>query len=141
MKIQVGENWLITSDPMNVILQQRYEKQKEGKPSGEFDWKNIAYCKDLSQACDKMLERELNIADAENLAEIACIIHRAKTDILAAVAGETDSRIQDLHEEKRKLNATINKVKALSVRCDNEGRPVETWEIFEILNPEEAAAK
>lgn len=137
MKIQIGENWLITSDPMNVILNQRYEKQKDGKPSGEFDWKAVAYCKDLAHACDKLQERALNIADAENLSEMACVIQRAKTDILAAMDIETDQRVQDLQEEIKRKNAVINSVKALSVRCDNEGRPIETWELFEILVPEE----
>lgn len=127
MNIQIGENWLVTSDPMNVTLNQRYEKQKGGKPCGEYDWKPVAHCKDLAHACDKLLEKELNIADAENLSEIVCIIQRAKTDILSAMAEEKESQVK------------VGKIRKLANKCDEDGRPVETWEIFDILDPEEAA--
>jgi hypothetical protein len=85
VRIQVGENYLITSDPLNVIVNQRYEKKKDGQPSGEYDFKAIAFCKNLEAACIYLFEKELNVADAENLSELMEVIINTKRDIRAAL--------------------------------------------------------
>lgn len=144
MKIKIGEDWLITSDSMNVILNQRYEKQnKEKQPSGEHDWKSVGFYKNLEHACIALIDKGIQAADAENLAEIHAVILDVKRQVMAAMDFMANERIQELQEEGRAKNAIINKVKSLYTRCDNEGRPVETFEIFEILYPEKkgAAAK
>jgi hypothetical protein len=86
MKISIGDQYQITSDPLNVILKQKYEKQKNGEPSGEYDYKTIGYFPNLERAIDRLLDYNLLISDAENLSELVEILFNTKKDIKAALA-------------------------------------------------------
>jgi hypothetical protein len=82
MKIKIG-NFVITSDPMNVILNEKYEKKdKEGEPTGEFGTRTIGFYRSLESACDALIEKEIKISDAENLAELVAYIQQVKTSII-----------------------------------------------------------
>lgn len=85
MNIKIGNSYLVTSDSMNVVLNQIYEKKKEGEPSGEFDYKPIGYYSSLSQACNALLERKIRISDAENLSELVKEIHDTKVLITSSI--------------------------------------------------------
>jgi hypothetical protein len=87
VEILIGEQYKITSDVYNVIVNQRYEKQKNGEPTGEHDFKPVAYCRNLESACLNILARNVRISDAENLAEIVGIIQGTKKEIFEAVKG------------------------------------------------------
>ncbi|MBO1513243.1 hypothetical protein [Metabacillus bambusae] len=78
MNIKIGDSYLITSDSMNVTLNQRYEKKKDGAGTGEFDYKPIGYFSSLVHACNSLLDREIRISDAENLSELVKTIHDTK---------------------------------------------------------------
>lgn len=84
MKIFIGDQYLVTTDDMNTILKSKYEKLKNGEPSGEFDYKTLGYYKNLETACEALLDRELRINDAENLGELVKIIYDTKKAITAA---------------------------------------------------------
>jgi head-tail adaptor len=138
VRIQVGEKYLITSDPLNVIVNQRYEKQKDGQPSGEYDFKAIAFCKNLEAACIYLFEKELNVADAENLSELMSVIINVKRDIQASMEIMKDEEIKKLQQKIRDQNKMMNDIKSLSLRCDNQGRSIETYELFEVMSKEGA---
>jgi hypothetical protein len=82
MKIEIG-NYVITSDPMNVILNEKYEKKdKEGEPTGEHGLRSVGFHRNLENACEALMNREIKISDAENLAELVEFIHRTKRVIV-----------------------------------------------------------
>ena len=86
MRLEIGEKYLITSDPRNIIVSERYEKkQKDETAAPEYAFKEIAYCANLEQACKKVLQKSINLADAENLADLVRIIHEAKNNIVQAL--------------------------------------------------------
>lgn len=78
---------------MNVMLHQKMQPKKDDPEALPFDveevkWnpKPIGFYKDLESACQALLNRELQIQDAENLGELVGIIHKTKNDIQKAIA-------------------------------------------------------
>lgn len=135
LNIKIGENWKVTSDQHNVILNQRYEKQKDGQPSGEFDFKSVGFYNTFLQVCESLMDKELKVSDAENLGEIVRIIHLNKRDIQGALEIHKDERIQELQKEIRSLNAKLNEVKAISRRAYNKDEEVDPDAILRVLEP------
>lgn len=90
MRLEIGEKYLITSDPRNIIVSERYEKkQKDETAAPEYGFKEIAFCANLEQACKKVLQRSINVSDAENLADLVRIVHEAKNSIVKALLSVT----------------------------------------------------
>jgi hypothetical protein len=141
MNILVGEDYLITSDNYNVIINQRYEKKEDGEGTGEFSYRSIAFTGQFESAVNYLLDREIRVADAENLSELHRIVMETKEDISKAIDQKNNQTIKELQERIREQNSIINSVKSLYVRCDNDGRPVETYELFDVLNPEKGEKK
>ena len=78
MKINIGGRYLITSDSMNVVLNQRYEKKKDGIETCEHGYKQIGFYSTLEQACNALMDREIKLSDAENLSELVKVIYDTK---------------------------------------------------------------
>ena len=90
MDILIGENYKITSDTMNVILNRKYEKKQTGEPLAEsekFDYKPIGYYANMENACQALLTREINVSDADNLAELMDVITKCRDQITEATKG------------------------------------------------------
>ena len=81
MNIKIGDDYLITSDSLNVVVNQRYEKKQDGAGTGEFNYKQLGFFGTLTQACNFILEREIKVSDAENLAELVETIFNIKNQI------------------------------------------------------------
>ena len=85
MEIMIGENYKITSDAYNVILNQRYDKKdKEGNVIGE-DFKQIGFFRNLEKACLFLVDRYLKQSEAETVDELCEEIGILKQDIIQAV--------------------------------------------------------
>lgn len=134
MNIAIGEKYRLTSDKMNVIVNERYEKQVEGQPSGEYDFKAVAFTGKLEQACLWIMQREINVADAENLSELVGIIQDAKKRIQDAMNIMTAEKIQEQRQEIRSKNTVINRVKALQQLSVNQSRDIDPYELLEAIN-------
>jgi hypothetical protein len=93
MNIEIGNKYKLTSDKYNVVVNEQYEKQKDGEPSGEFDYKLSAspFHPDLERACLAILKMDILDSDAENLGELVQVIHSAKRDIILAAAKMTEA--------------------------------------------------
>jgi len=91
LNLKVGEKYKLTSDKYNVVINELYEKQVEGQPSGEFDYKLAAklFHPNIEKALIEILQKEIQESDAENLAELVHVIHKAKRDIVSAAAEMT----------------------------------------------------
>lgn len=137
MNIPVGEKYKLTSDKYNVVVNEKYEKQVEGQPSGEFDFKLSAapFHPDLERACLAILNMDVLDSDAENLGELVQVIHKAKNDIREAVNIMINDKIQEQQVEIRSINAKLNKVKAVAKKADRDDVEVNPDELLQILNP------
>ena len=90
MNILIGEDYKITSDPMNVILNKKYQKKQPTEPVAEepqFDFKPIGYYANLEAACQSLLTRDINASDAENLAELMDVMTKCRDQITEATKG------------------------------------------------------
>lgn len=64
--IQLSDNYRLTSDPNNVILEQRYTTKKD-----LFAWKTVGYYSDIGRALTAYIEKNMieKITGLENLSD------------------------------------------------------------------------
>ncbi|MEM5009413.1 hypothetical protein WKH57_01700 [Niallia taxi] len=85
MEIEIGDKYKLTSDPMNVILEEKYEKKvKDGALSGEVDYKRIGFYKDIPSAALGLFRREVNLSNARTMNELVDLIKDTEANILNA---------------------------------------------------------
>ncbi|MCJ7988930.1 hypothetical protein MUB15_05995 [Priestia sp. OVS21] len=82
MEIMVGQNYKITSDALNVILN---KKDKEGNVTEEEAFKQIGYYKTLDGAFNALIEKEIKGSDAISLDELKKHVEGVKEDIFEAL--------------------------------------------------------
>lgn len=91
MNILIGENHKITSDKLNIIVNRKvkkYDKKgKDGKPTGEYGWKEISYLPNIERALNFVLNEKISVSDAQSLGEVLMIIREHKKEIKALING------------------------------------------------------
>lgn len=87
--MEITENYQLAFDPYNVIVKERYEKKEgtgsEAKPTGEFDYKAVGYCKDLEHACLFILNRKIHGSEAVGAKEMISVIQQSADEIKRSV--------------------------------------------------------
>ena len=83
IEIKVSEEYKLTSDPMNVIVNQR-AKDKEGNLTDNY--RPLAFCKNLESACVFLLNHNINSSEAKTFKELAEVVEAAKNQIIKAVS-------------------------------------------------------
>lgn len=68
--MQIGRNWLIKSDSMNVILSQR--KKRKNRETGEFHdaWVEIGYFATVANALHELVDRGVRDTELKDLKTI-----------------------------------------------------------------------
>jgi hypothetical protein len=85
LNVPIGEDYLITSDTYNVILNKKVEKKdKDGNVTGE-GFKQIGFYPNLEKALNGLLAKEINVSQANTVEELFEVISKAKNEIVAAV--------------------------------------------------------
>ncbi|MGK3722370.1 hypothetical protein ACSLFS_25185 [Priestia megaterium] len=65
MEIMVGQNYKVTSDALNIILNKKYlKKDKQGNVTTEVGFKQIGYYTTLDGAFNALIEKEIKRSDA-----------------------------------------------------------------------------
>jgi hypothetical protein len=83
-EVYIGEDYKLTTDKLNVIINQKYiKKNKEGNE--EEAWKQIGFYPNLEQACTRLLDKEINQAYVKDVKELLATIREAKNEIVKAV--------------------------------------------------------
>ena len=82
MKLIINENYRLETDPLNVTLLEKYECKKEGKKTGEVNYKVIGYYSNFKQALQGCLRRNIMISDLEGLQLISNRIETAYEEII-----------------------------------------------------------
>ena len=85
--IQLNENYRITVDKMNIILQEKYEK-KDGKGknavgTGEYDYKDLGYFGSLDHLVKSLIKREVikSISEVDSLEKVVTYIKDVERSI------------------------------------------------------------
>jgi len=86
MEIMVGQNYKITSDPLNIVLNKKYfKKDKQGNVTEEEAFKQIGYYNTLNSALNALIEKEIKGSDAISLDELKKYVEGVKEDIFEAL--------------------------------------------------------
>ncbi len=83
MDIQINERYKISSDPMNVILQE-VKYPKEGSKHTEPRWENVKYYADITQACLGLMKIEGNQSDEVTLTGFIKLMENIKNEVVRA---------------------------------------------------------
>lgn len=84
MNIRLNEDYQLTSDRLQYILQERKVSTK-GKNIGKEYWENIGYYSKLQNAIDDYVDMRVRASDAKSIAEIITHIKELKKEIIALV--------------------------------------------------------
>lgn len=71
MEIILNEDYKITSDPLNVVVQRR-TTDADGNKTDNF--KPLAYCGTLQQACKFIVEKEIKVSEATSFQMLIDVI-------------------------------------------------------------------
>lgn len=86
MYIPIGKDYVITSDPLNVILNKRYiKKDKDENVVDENALKAIGFYPNLELACKALLHKEINASEVKTLNSLLSLIVRTEELITQAV--------------------------------------------------------
>lgn len=82
-KFRLSENYAIDTDPRNIILLERYEKQlgkgKNAPKSGVFAWKQIGYFQNFDRIAEVLVDSHLFDNKDETLESLYDMTDRVKT--------------------------------------------------------------
>lgn len=83
--MKITEEFNLGFDRYNVIIKQRFEKKegkgKDAKGTGEYDYKDVAFCKDIETACRRILQFKIHDSEAADIAEMIEVIKGATAEI------------------------------------------------------------
>lgn len=82
-KFRLSENYAIDTDPRNLILLERYEKQigkgKNAPKSGIFGWKQIGYFQKFDRIAEVLVDMHVFSNDDEQIETLYEMADRVKT--------------------------------------------------------------
>ncbi len=85
--IQILDDYRITADKMNIVLQEKYEKKdgkgKNAKGTGEYDWKDIGYHNRFDTLAKSLVNKEIikSIHNVDSFPEILIHIEKLEKQI------------------------------------------------------------
>lgn len=81
MEIKICDNYRLTSDPYNIILEQR----KVNKKNGQEYWTADSFYRTVEQALDALLQKRIRGSEATTLKELRNEVREAKEQIAACL--------------------------------------------------------
>lgn len=87
MEFQVTKNYRITTQALNVVINKRYEKEKDGVKTGEIGYKKDGFYPNLEQACVGILNKEIIDCDVTTVEDLKVFIQNAVMDIRKSTKG------------------------------------------------------
>jgi len=88
MEIYIGDKYRITSDPLNIMLEQKTIGKGE-KNMGKVVWVNKGYYPNIETACLALLELRMNTSDARSIGELMQLVKDCSMSIVECVKGGT----------------------------------------------------
>lgn len=86
MNILIGNKYKISSDPLNIVLEEAYEKKRESEDDpSEVGWKKVGFYSSISSACNSIVKSEIHLSDAESISDLVECIQLTEARILEAI--------------------------------------------------------
>jgi len=82
MEIYIGEQYKLTSDQMNVIINEKYEKKNKKNEVVGYDYKVVGYYSNVTKALVALLHKDLRESEATSIKELHEAIDDAVMKIL-----------------------------------------------------------
>ncbi len=86
MNIRITEDYRLTSDPYNFIVEKRSIAGEKAKNPGEELWKQISCHGSAERACKAVLKHRLLDSDAQSLQELIAVCRSTQEAIEASVS-------------------------------------------------------
>lgn len=98
LNIRINENYRLTSDSFNIIVEERrmvdptkapnWEKRKAKGASPELreDWKESSYHNTVEQAMNAVVDKTVRSSDAESVSQLLSEIRRIRREISDVLA-------------------------------------------------------
>jgi hypothetical protein len=88
MDIQINDQFKLTSDPLNIVLEESYEKNRENESDPiERGWRKVGYYGSIESACLDILKRSINKSDSDTLYGLLKKIETVEENIISAIKG------------------------------------------------------
>ena len=81
MDLKVNDDWRITSDPHNFILQRSFVSGPKSKTPGKVSWKSEYFYGTLDAAFRGLLRKSMMDSDATCIQELQAVIDSLNADI------------------------------------------------------------
>ncbi|QVW28836.1 hypothetical protein [Bacillus phage SWEP1] len=82
MEIHVGEKYKLTSDPMNVIINEKYEKKNKKNEVVGYDYKVVGYYSTVTKALIALLHKDLRESESKSVEDLLAAIETAVEKIM-----------------------------------------------------------
>lgn len=82
MEIYVGEKYKLTSDPMNVIINEKYEKKNKKNEVVGYDYKVVGYYANVTKALIALLHKDLRESESKSVEDLLAAIDTAVEKIM-----------------------------------------------------------
>lgn len=84
MQIQIGDNFRITSEPRNIVLERRVTPRADAKDQTPY-WTQVGYYGRLESALQALLDREIEQAPVQDIESLKRFILGVRNEIVQAV--------------------------------------------------------
>lgn len=90
MEIQLTDDYRITSEPRNIVLERRVTPQANSKQTEPY-WTQVGYYGRLEDALQAVLDREIEGAPVRDIESLRRFILGVRQDILNAVRSDREA--------------------------------------------------
>lgn len=109
MDLHIGGNWWLSSDPLNLILVEKYISQKKGKSFGKEQTAERGYYRTIELVLNAVLDKEIMRSDAESLTDLKNDVANARK-LIEAFCNERELGFNDLRRENEELRLEIKRL-------------------------------
>ena len=85
MLIPINDNYRLTSDQHNIIIQTSHVAGKKAKKPGEVVWKDDTFHPTIAMACVWLMRQKVRDSDIEELTQLADQMFVFKLEIIEAI--------------------------------------------------------
>lgn len=87
MIINLTNQWRISTDSLNYILEKKRIGEK-GKNAGQEIYTPVAYCSNIQNCINNVLEREIKSAEVESLKALKLHIDKVQAEIVDMIGSQ-----------------------------------------------------
>lgn len=112
MELKIGENYRITTDSLNFILEKQVEVKPKDKPA-RMEWKQIGYYGNVAHIIDRVLNEELKANDITTVTDIGRKLSEFRIWFIENLTHKELNllkRVNELESEVERLEKEVDKL-------------------------------